>query len=96
MEQGYRVVSDHDGIKEWREELLYGGSSGRIPYGGRLRTWSGSCKSAQDGCGLRRGSTTQSSDCYTLGGRHTTFNILDPLPAWAELGIIRAARETIP
>jgi len=25
MEQGYRVVSDHDGIKEWSEELLYGG-----------------------------------------------------------------------
>jgi hypothetical protein len=25
MEQGYRVVSDHDGIKGWSEELLYGG-----------------------------------------------------------------------
>ena len=25
MEQGYRIVSDHDGIRGWSEELLYGG-----------------------------------------------------------------------
>jgi hypothetical protein len=25
MEQGYRVVSDHDHMRGWSEELLYGG-----------------------------------------------------------------------
>ena len=25
MEQGYRIMSDHDDMKGWSEELLYGG-----------------------------------------------------------------------